>query len=191
LTRGRHVMKGYFNKPQATADAIDAEGWFHTGDIGQFDADGFLAITDRKKDLIVLAGGKKAAPQPIEQELKKSAYISLPIVLGDRHKFLAALIVPNFARLEEVAAEKKIAYQPETIDASPEIRALFQKEIDQYNQDKPHHEQIRAFALLPSDLTVEDGSITPTLKVKRRILESRYQGLIEKMYQAAERPHVA
>ncbi|HEV8118069.1 MAG TPA: long-chain fatty acid--CoA ligase [Thermoanaerobaculia bacterium] len=191
LTRGPHVMKGYFNKPDATAEAIDPEGWFHTGDIGQFDADGFLAITDRKKDLIVLAGGKKAAPQPIEQELKKSVYIALPIVLGDRHKFLAALIVPNFDRLKEVAAERKIHYEPEFLDASPEIRSLFQKEIDDYNTDKPHHEQIRAFALLPSDLTVEDGSITPTLKVKRRILESRYQSLIQKMYQAAERPHVA
>jgi long-chain acyl-CoA synthetase len=191
LTRGPHVMKGYFDKPEATREAIDPDGWFHTGDIGQLDADGFLSITDRKKDLIVLAGGKKAAPQPIEQELKKSAYISLPIVLGDRHKFLAALIVPNFERLKEVAAEKKISFQPENIDASPEVRALFQKEIDDYNADKPHHEQIRAFALLPSDLTVEDGSITPTLKVKRRILESRYQGLIERMYQAAERPHVA
>ncbi len=191
LTRGPHVMKGYFNKPDATAEAIDPEGWFHTGDIGTLDADGYLAITDRKKDLIVLAGGKKAAPQPIEQELKKSAYISLPIVLGDRHKFLAALIVPNFDRLRDVALEKKIAFEPETIDANPEIRALFQREIDAYNADKPHHEQIRAFALLPSDLTIEDGSITPTLKVKRRILESRYQGLIDRMYQSAERTHVA
>ena len=154
-------------------------------------ADGFLAITDRKKDLIVLAGGKKAAPQPIETELKKSAYISLPIVLGDRHKFLAALIVPNFERLKEAAAQKGISFQPETIDANAQIRALFQKEIDEYNVDKPHHEQIRAFALLPADLTVEDGSITPTLKVKRRILETRYQNLIERMYQAAEKPHVA
>jgi long-chain acyl-CoA synthetase len=191
LTRGRHVMKGYFNKPEATAEAIDAEGWFHTGDIGQLDADGFLMITDRKKDLIVLASGKKAAPQPIETELKKSVYISLPIVLGDRHKFLAVLIVPNFERLKEVAAQKGIAFEPETIDANAQIRALFQKEIDEYNLDKPHHEQVRAFALLPADLTVEDGSITPTLKVKRRILETRYQNLIERMYQAAEKPHVA
>jgi long-chain acyl-CoA synthetase len=191
LTRGPHVMKGYLNKPEATAEAIDKEGWFHTGDIGQFDADGFLAITDRKKDLIVLAGGKKAAPQPIETELKKSAYISLPVVLGDRHKFLAVLIVPNFDRVREVAAERNIAFEPTKMDASPELRALFQKEIDAYNEEKPHHEQIRAFALLPADLTVEDGSITPTLKVKRRILENRYQDLIEKMYQAADKPHVA
>jgi long-chain acyl-CoA synthetase len=191
LTRGPHVMKGYFNKPQATAEAIDAEGWFHTGDIGHLDADGFLAITDRKKDLIVLAGGKKAAPQPIENQLKRSPYVELPIVLGDRHKFLAALIVPNFERLREWAAARNVAFEPKSIDANPEIRALFQKELDAYNADAPHHEQVRAFALLPSDLTVDDGSITPTLKVKRRILETRYQDLIEGMYQAAEKAHVA
>lgn len=191
LTRGPHVMKGYFNKPEATAEAIDQDGWFHTGDIGHLDADGFLTITDRKKDLIVLAGGKKAAPQPIENELKKSAFISLPVVLGDKHKFLVALIVPNFDRLKEFAAEKNLSFQPGSIDANLEVRALFQREIDAYNVDKPHHEQIRAFALLPADLTVEDGSITPTLKVKRRILESRYQNLIEGMYQAAEKTHVA
>ena len=126
---------------------------------------------------------RRTIPQPIEQELKKSAYIGLPIVLGDRHKFLAALIVPNFERVREFAAQKKISFEPETIDANPEIRDLFQKEIDAYNADKPHHEQIRAFALLPSDLTIEDGSITPTLKVKRRILETRYQNLIDRMCQ--------
>jgi long-chain acyl-CoA synthetase len=184
-------MKGYYQKPAATAEAIDAEGWFHTGDIGTLDRDGFLAITDRKKDLIVLAGGKKAAPQPIENELKKSPLVELPIVVGDRQKFLAALVVPNFGRLKEWASEHGIAFRPEAIDSSPEIRALFQREIDHYNSDKPHHEQIRAFALLPHDLTIEDGSITPTLKVKRRILQDRYQGLIDAMYQAAERTHVA
>ena len=191
LTRGPHVMKGYFNKPQATAEAIDPDGWFHTGDIGHLDADGFLAITDRKKDLIVLAGGKKAAPQPIENQLKRSPYVELPIVLGDRHKFLAALIVPNFERLREWAAARNVTYESKSIDANPEVRALFQKELDEYNAVAPHHEQVRAFALLPSDLTVDDGSITPTLKVKRRILETRYQDLIQSMYQAAEKAHVA
>ncbi len=190
LTRGPHIMKGYFNKPQATAEAIDADGWFHTGDIGNL-ADGFLAITDRKKDLIVLAGGKKAAPQPIENELKKSPYVSLPIVIGDRQKFLAALIVPNFDKLKEWAAANAPDVRWETLDAHPGIRALFQKEIDTYNAGVAHHEQIRAFAILPSDLTIEDGSITPTLKVKRRILETRYHALIESMYQAAGKSHVA
>jgi long-chain acyl-CoA synthetase len=191
LTRGPHVMKGYFNKPQATAETIDPEGWFHTGDIGHLDGDGFLAITDRKKDLIVLAGGKKAAPQPIENQLKRSPYIEMPIVLGDRQKFLAALIVPNFDRLRAWASAHNVAFDPKSIDANPEIRALFQKELDAYNADVPHHEQIRAFAVLPSDLTIDDGSITPTLKVKRRTIETRYHDLIQGMYAAAEKAHVA
>ena len=189
LSRGPHIMKGYFNMHEATAEAIDMDGWFHTGDIGELH-DGFLSITDRKKDLIVLAGGKKAAPQPIETELKKSPFIGLPIVIGDRQRFLAALIVPNFDRLKEWAAAGKLDVPWETIDAHPGVRRLYQREIDAYNADKPHHEQIRAFAILPADLTIEDGSITPTLKVKRRILETRYQALIEAMYAAAGKSHV-
>jgi long-chain acyl-CoA synthetase len=189
LSRGPHIMKGYFNKHEATAEAIDMDGWFHTGDIGELH-DGFLSITDRKKDLIVLAGGKKAAPQPIETELKKSPFIGLPIVIGDRQRFLAALIVPNFDRLKEWAAAAKLDVPWQTIDAHPGVRQLYQREIDAYNADKPHHEQIRAFAILPADLTIEDGSITPTLKVKRRILETRYQALIEAMYAAAGKSHV-
>jgi long-chain acyl-CoA synthetase len=190
LTRGPHIMKGYFQKPEATAEAIDREGWFHTGDIGEIH-DGFLSITDRKKDLIVLAGGKKAAPQPIENELKKSPYVGLPMVVGDRQKFLAALIVPNFDRLRVWADAGKIRVDWDALDANPDVRTLFQAEIDAYNANRPSHEQIRAFALLPSDLTIEDGSITPTLKVKRRILENRYGSLIEQMYAAAEKSHVA
>jgi long-chain acyl-CoA synthetase len=191
LSRGPHIMKGYYNKPEATAEAIDKDGWFHTGDIGHLDEDGFLVITDRKKDLIVLAGGKKAAPQPIENELKRSPFIELPIVLGDRHKFLAAVIVPNFERLREHVASANWAVDWDRLDADPQIRRLIQGEIDAYNVGKAHHEQIRAFALLSADLTIEDGSITPTLKVKRRVLESRYRELIESMYKAAEKAHVA
>jgi long-chain acyl-CoA synthetase len=191
LSRGPHIMKGYFNKPEATAEAIDSEGWFHTGDIGHLDDDGYLVITDRKKDLIVLAGGKKAAPQPIENELKRSPFIETPIVLGDRHKFLAAVIVPNFERLREHVTSTNWKVDWDRLDADPEIRHLYQGEIDAYNVDKAHHEQIRAFALLSTDLTIADGSITPTLKVKRRVLESRYHDLIEAMYQAAEKAHVA
>ncbi len=191
LTRGPHIMKGYFNKPEATAEAIDKDGWFQTGDIGHLTADGFLAITDRKKDLIVLAGGKKAAPQPIEGELKKSPFVAVPIVIGDRQRFLAVLIVPNFDKLKEWAAAGKHDVRWEALDSHPEIRKLFQREIDTYNAEKPHHEQIRAFAILPSDLTIEDGSITPTLKVKRRLLETRYHSLIEGMYEAAGKSHVA
>jgi long-chain acyl-CoA synthetase len=190
LTRGPHIMKGYFQKPEATAEAIDPHGWFHTGDIGELH-DGFLSITDRKKDLIILAGGKKAAPQPIENALKRSPYVALPIVVGDRQKFLAALIVPNFDRLKQWAQEGHREIDWHALDSNHDVRRLYQAEIDAYNADRPHHEQIRAFALLPADLTIEDGSITPTLKVKRRILETRYASLIETMYDAAGKSHVA
>ena len=115
----------------------------------------------------------------------------MPIVIGDRQKFLAALLVPNFERLKDWAASSNRSIRWEAIDADPEVRAVFQREIDAYNADRPHHEQIRAFALLPSELTIEDGSVTPTLKVKRRTIESRYRDLIEGMYAAAGKTHVA
>ena len=112
-------------------------------------------------------------------------------MIGDRQKFLAVLIVPNFDRLKQWAAAGKVRIEHDALDANADVRRLFQAEIDAYNADRPHHEQVRAFALLPADLTVEDGSVTPTLKVKRRILESRYASLIESMYEAADRSHVA
>ena len=192
LTRGPHVMKGYFNKPEATAEAIDADGWFHTGDIGQLDEDGFLVITDRKKDLIVLAGGKNVAPQPIENELKKLALhrgSDRPRRPAQVHRGRHRPELRQAARVRRVV--ELVASTGRSLDSDPVIRALYQQEIDAYNAGKPHHEQIHAFAILSSDLTIEDGSITPTLKVKRRILESRYQDLIDSMYRAAEKAHVA
>lgn len=179
-TRGPHVMKGYFNKPEETAAAIDPEGWFSTGDIGEIDDEGYLRITDRKKDLIVLSGGKKAAPQPIENELKRSSLIALPIVIGNRRKFLAALIVPNFDRLGVPPGDAG------RLNSDPNIRAQFQLRIDAYNAGKPHHEQIRAFAILPHDLTIESGEITPTLKVKRGAVEEKYRDLIDRIYAEKE-----
>lgn len=184
LTRGPHVMRGYFGKPQATAEAIDPDGWFHTGDIGEIDAEGFLKITDRKKDLIVLSGGKKAAPQPLENELKRSPFIETPVILGDRHKFLIALIVPNVARLRQQLGRETL--DPQKLDSDPAARALMQKEIDAFNAHHPHHEQIRAFALLPAELSIESGAMTPTLKVKRRVVERRYHALIENLYREKE-----
>ena len=174
LTRGPHVMQGYFGKPAETAAAIDPEGWFATGDIGELDH-GYLRITDRKKDLIVLSGGKKAAPQPIENALKQSPLIELPVVIGDARKFISVLIVPSFDALRRVGLGGK------PLDG-PEVRAAFQKEIDAYNAGKPHHEQIRAFALLPRDFSLADGEITPTMKVKRRVIQTRYHALIDRMY---------
>jgi long-chain acyl-CoA synthetase len=180
-TRGPHVMKGYFGKPEETASVIDAEGWFYTGDIGQLE-DYYLRITDRKKDLIVLSGGKKAAPQPIENALKQSVLIALPIVIGNGRKFLSALLVPDFESV------KRMGLGSAALDG-PEVRVQFQREIDAYNEGKPHHEQIRAFALLPHDLTLESGEITPTLKVKRRVVEEKYRPLIDRMYE--EKAHAA
>ena len=179
LTRGPHVMKGYFGKPAETAEVIDRDGWFATGDIGELD-DGFLRITDRKKDVIVLSGGKKAAPQPIENALKQSALIEVPIVIGNARKFIAALIVPRFEALKHMGLGARPL-------ESREVQAAFQKEIDAYNEGKPHYEQIRAFTLLDRDLTLDAGEITPTMKVKRRVIEERYKALIDRMYE--EKPH--
>jgi len=175
LTRGPHIMQGYFGKPAETAEAIDREGWFATGDVGELD-DGFLRITDRKKDVIVLSGGKKAAPQPIENALKQSPLIEIPIVIGNGRKFVSALIAPNFDAL------KRLGLGGKPLD-SPEVRQAFQKEIDAYNAGKAHYEQIRAFALLDRELTLDAGEITPTMKVKRRVIEEKFRPVIDRMYE--------
>ena len=176
-------MKGYYGKPEETAKVIDADGWFSTGDIGEIDGDGFLRITDRKKELIVLSVGKKAAPQPIENALKQSEWISLPIVIGNRRKFLSALIVPNFAKTSIAPGDAA------ALNGDLALRNGIQRDIDRYNEGKPHYEQIRAFALLPRELTIEAGEITPTLKVKRKVIDERYKDLIDRMYD--EKAHAA
>ena len=184
LTRGPHVMRGYFNKLDATKEAIDAEGWFHTGDIGKIDEDGFLAITDRKKELIVNANGKNIAPAPIEGFLKGNAFISLPVIIGDRRRYLISLIVPNFEKLKEWANQNGLgSLSPESLAKEPRVRDLFQKAIDEWNAGKSHEQQIVRFGLLTSDLTIEGGELTPTLKVKRRIIDLKYRALIDELYQ--------
>jgi len=184
LTRGPHVMRGYFNKPDATKEAIDADGWFHTGDIGKIDADGFLAITDRKKELIVNANGKNIAPAPIEGFLKGNAFISLPVIIGDRRRYLISLIVPNFDKLKEWASQHGLgSLSPESLAKEPRVRDLYQKAIDEWNAGKSHEQQIVRFGLLTSDLTIEGGELTPTLKVKRRIIDQKYKALIDELYE--------
>jgi len=184
LTRGPHVMRGYFNTLDATKEAIDAEGWFHTGDIGKIDEDGFLAITDRKKELIVNANGKNIAPAPIEGFLKGNAFISLPVIIGDRRRYLISLIVPNFEKLKEWANQNGLgSLSPESLAKEPRVRDLFQKAIDEWNAGKSHEQQIVRFGLLTSDLTIEGGELTPTLKVKRRIIDLKYRALIDELYQ--------
>ncbi len=184
LTRGPHVMRGYFNKPDATKDAIDADGWFHTGDIGKIDEDGFLAITDRKKELIVNANGKNIAPAPIEGFLKGNAFISLPVIIGDRRRYLICLVVPNFDKLKEWANQNGLgSLSPESLAKEPRVRDLYQKAIDEWNAGKPHEQQIVRFGLLMADLTIEGGELTPTLKVKRRIIDQKYKALIDELYE--------
>ncbi len=183
FTRGRHVMKGYWNKPEATAAAIDAEGWFATGDIGEVDAAGYLRITDRKKDLLVTAGGKNVAPQPIENQLKESPLIENAVLFGDRKPFIVALLVPSFEELERWARERGIdASDRSALLASPQVMAAFQAVVDAVNRDLARFEAVKKFRLAPEPLTMDGGELTPTLKVKRRVVEKHYGHLIEALY---------
>jgi long-chain acyl-CoA synthetase len=183
LVRGPQVMKGYYNKPDATAECIDAEGWFATGDIGELDADGFLKITDRKKDLIVTAGGKNVAPQPIENRLKTHALIEQAIMLGDRRKYCVMLIVPAFGPLEAWARGAGIAWQSrEQLVADARVVAHVQAEALGMLGDLASFETPKKFALLPEELTEENGFLTPSLKVKRRVVDERFGELIDRLY---------
>lgn len=186
LTRGPHVMKGYFKNEEATRLAI-RDGWFHTGDIGHLDDDGYLVITDRLKDLLVTAGGKKIAPQPMEAKLKGSKWVSEAVLLGDRRPFVVCLLVPNFANLQAEAKTRGWAAGsvPELLER-PEVRSLFQSVIDGVNEGLARFEQIKQFALLDRELTQESGELTPTLKVRRRIIMERFAPVIERLYRGPQ-----
>jgi long-chain acyl-CoA synthetase len=182
LTRGPHVMRGYFRAERATAEAL-RDGWFRTGDVGHLDADGYLVITDRLKDLLVTAGGKKVAPQPLEAKLKTSKWVSEAVLLGDQRPYVVALLVPNFANLEAEARARGWPHgSVQELIAHPGARALYQSLIDQLNAELARFEQIKQFALLERELTQESGELTPTLKVRRRIVMERYAALIEGLY---------
>jgi long-chain acyl-CoA synthetase len=184
LTRGPHVMLGYYRNEAATQEALQ-DGWFHTGDIGHLDADGYLVITDRLKDLLVTAGGKKVAPQPLEARLKTSKWVSEAVLLGDQRPYVVALLVPNFANLEAEARERGWPHKSvDELIANPAAHALYQSLIDQINSELARFEQIKKFALLDHELTQEAGELTPTLKVKRRVVTERYASLIEGLYGA-------
>ncbi|HJT16332.1 MAG TPA: long-chain fatty acid--CoA ligase [Thermoanaerobaculia bacterium] len=183
LTRGPHIMKGYWNNPEATAQAIDAEGWFHTGDIGEIDSDGFLKITDRKKDIIINAYGKNIAPQPLEALLKSSPLIGTPVLIGDRRKYLSALIIPNFDKLERDAAAMGIRFDSrEQLVRDDRVKQMYQEELDRFNRNLDRQEKIRRFALLPRDFTIENDEITPSLKVKRKNIDKKYKEIIDELY---------
>ena len=182
LARGPNVMSGYYNKPDATADAL-RDGWFHTGDIGTIDAEGYLAITDRKKDVLVTSGGKKIAPQPIEATLKRNPLVAEAIILGERRKYAAALIVPDFAELERrlKALGRPPAPRAELVKRA-DVRALYQELVDALNRDLSQFERIKKISLLPAEFTIETGELTPTLKVRRKVVEERWREEIEGLY---------
>ena len=183
LTRGPHVMKGYFNNESATAEVIDGENWFHTGDIGIIDEDGFVKITDRKKNIIVLSNGKNVAPQPIESELVQSPFINQILLVGNERKNLAALIVPNFDTLKAWAAENGVATDDlPTMLKTREVQQLIQSEIRSRLTDFADFEQVRRFALLEKEFSQEADEMTPTLKLKRNVIIERYGDAIEEMY---------
>ena len=181
--RGPNVMKGYWNKPEQTAEVFDQDGFFHTGDIAEIDDDGFVLIVDRKKDLIVTAGGKNVAPQPIENELKRSPLIDNAVLIGDRRPYIIALISPNQEELESWAAAKGVAYDSiEELTKHPDIAAGYAKMIEDTNKDLARYEQIKKYVVLPLMLSIEGGHLTPTLKVKRRVVEKDYSDLVESLY---------
>ena len=183
LARTEGLMQGYWNKPEATAKAIDPDGWFHTGDIGRLDDDGFLYITDRKKDLLVTSNGKNVAPQPIEQMLIAHPAVAQVVVVGDGYPYLNALIVPNYA--EPPAPFEEM--DPAELREDPRLQEVVQGLLDRANERLPVHERVRRFRLLERELTLEEGEITPTLKVRRKIVNERYRDVIASMYLKSQR----
>ena len=185
LTRGPHVMQGYYKREEETRVAL-AEGWFHTGDIGYLDDDGFLSITDRKRDIIKTTAGKTIAPQLIENRLKVSPYIQNALVLGDRRKYAVALLVPNFAALENFAHQQGIpASSPQAFLATAAVRRLIGTEVQKVNAGLLPFERIRRFHLLPRDFSFSEGELTYTQKVRRHIVEQRFRELIVQLYAKA------
>jgi long-chain acyl-CoA synthetase len=196
LAAGPGIMQGYYKRPDLTAETLetDSEGrvWLHTGDIGHLDADGYLYITDRKKDLLKTSGGKYIAPQPIESAIKRSRFVNQVVVLGDERKFPAALIVPQMDMLKSYAELKKIPYNDaQELLKHPKIVDLFERQVAKFTEDLSQFEQIKAVALLPQELTIEKGELTPTLKVKRRVVTEKYKELINQLYHEKEAQHVA
>jgi len=188
LSRGPHIMRGYWGQPAATAETIDPEGWLHTGDVGYLDADGFLYITDRKKDIIVTSGGKNVAPQPIEGRLGATPHIATAVLIGDKFPYLTALVVPNFENVEAHFAAKGVTgLSRAEIAGHPETEALIGAAVKRVNADLATHERIRRFTILPRELSLEEGELTPTMKVRRRIVNERYADRIEQMYLKTQR----
>ena len=185
--RGPNIMRGYYNKPEATAAVFTEDGWFKTGDIGTLDADGFLRITDRKKELFKTSGGKYIAPQPIEQRIKGSRFVNQVVLIGDGRKFPSALIVPDWEQLRAYAQLKGLnIHTPTEFCQHPRILDLFQRQVDSLTVDLAQYERVKRIALLDKELTIEGGEMTPTLKIKRRVINEKYRDVIDRLYADAE-----
>jgi long-chain acyl-CoA synthetase len=181
--KGPSIMKGYFRNPEATAEVFDSEGWFHTGDIGVFDEDLYLHITDRKKELIVMSNGKKVAPVALENLLDLSSLVSQAMVIGNDRKYIAALIIPNFSELRAWAKDHENGeLENEALIEHEKVLNLFEGILAGTNKKLSPYEQIKRFKLLPHDLTQEAGEVTPTLKIKRKVVEEKYGKWVEEMY---------
>jgi long-chain acyl-CoA synthetase len=186
LVRGPSVFQGYWNRPEDTQNAF-FDGWFKTGDIGELDRDGYLSITDRKKDLIKTSGGKFIAPQPIENSLKLNPLIGVAVVLGDRRKFPSVLISPHFPVLEDWARANKVGFASRAdLVANPKVQALYEGIIEKLNQNLARFEKLKRVLLVPEEFSAADGTLTHTFKVRRRGIEERYRSLIDEMYAKAE-----
>ncbi len=184
LVRGPSVFKGYWNMPEETAAAFTLDGWFKTGDIGNLDADGFLTVTDRKKDLIKTSGGKFIAPQPIERKLQNNDYVAEAIVIGDRHKFPSVVIAPNFTELERWAREHALVFgSRQDLVNNEKVKELFDSVVADVNRELAQFEKLKRVLLVAEEFSIADGSLTPTLKLKRRVVEERYRQRIQQLYE--------
>jgi long-chain acyl-CoA synthetase len=187
LAKGPNIMRGYYNLPDATREAIDADGWFHTGDIGELDSDGYLKITDRKKDLLKTAGGKYIAPQPIENAVRLNKFVANAVVLGDLRKFPIILVVPNFDALEQWARERNLAYTSRAeLVGLADVKAKMEREVIGGLRDLAKFEMPKKVVLIERDFTIESGELTPSLKVKRRQVEKNYRDVIDRVYAEAD-----
>ncbi len=182
LIRSDTVFQGYFKEPEATAEVLTPDGWLRSGDIATIDDDGFITITDRKKDILITAGGKNVAPQNIENDLKTSRWISQAVVLGDRRPYVAALVTLDPVEIGRWAAERGLADDPVALAEDEQVHALVQGVVDEANADRSRYEQIKRFTILPRDFTMDDGEITPTLKLKRRVVQEHFADAIERLY---------
>jgi len=186
-SRGPNVMRGYYNKPEETRAVFTEDGWFKTGDIGRIDEDGFLHITDRKKELFKTSGGKYIAPQPIEQMIKGSRFVNQVVLIGNGRKFPAALIVPDWELIDSYAQLKGIKEKSHAeLCRHPRIIDLLQRQIAGLTSELAQYERVKKVALLENELTIEGGELTPTLKVKRRIVDEKYRDVIDRLYEEAD-----